>query len=130
MEFPIRSIGLFDFILYVPVNNFSVMSDKSSWIEARINVYCSRIQHSEAGEARTMNPSVLRKTLYHCAPSQSIIGKDRPVEFGTISVGPSKLGIFKLIHNHGYKKLFVALIVVKMCIKMASVTLPLLFGFS
>ena len=26
-------VCLFDLILYVPVNNFSVMSDKSSWVE-------------------------------------------------------------------------------------------------
>ena len=33
--------------------------------KARINV--SRTQHSDAGEARTHNPSVLSQTLYHWA---------------------------------------------------------------
>ena len=29
---------------------------------------CSRIQHSEAVEARTRGPSVTSQALYHCAP--------------------------------------------------------------
>ena len=42
-----------DLVLYVPVNNFSVMSRGSSCVEpvARINVSCCRTQHSDGGEA-------------------------------------------------------------------------------
>ena len=34
---------------------------------ARINVSCSRTQHSDAGEARTRGPSVSSQALYHWA---------------------------------------------------------------
>ena len=54
---------MFDLILYIPVNNFLVKSGRvflggTSTKLARINVSCSRTQHSDASEARTCNPSV------------------------------------------------------------------------
>ena len=33
--------------------------------KARINVSCSRTQHSDAGKARTPDPSVSSQALYH-----------------------------------------------------------------
>ena len=48
---------LFDLILYFPVNNFQLCLDRSSWVEPvlylRITASCSRIQHGDAGGART-----------------------------------------------------------------------------
>ena len=61
-----RLIILFDFILYDPVNNFSVMSRRvflgytSTKQGLRIKVACSR-----TGEARTRNPSVSSQAFYH-----------------------------------------------------------------
>ena len=34
---------------------------------SRINVFCSRAQHSDFGEARTHIPAVLSQALYHWA---------------------------------------------------------------
>ena len=71
---------LFDLILYIPVNNFSVMMGRvflgwTSTIKARVNVSYSRTQCSDAGEAQcsdaseapTRNPSVSRQALYQGA---------------------------------------------------------------
>ena len=46
-----RHFVLFDLILYVPSTIFQLCRDGSAWVEARINVSCSRKQHSDAGEA-------------------------------------------------------------------------------
>ena len=64
------NVCLFDLVLYVPVNNFSVMSGRvflglASTKQARINVSCTRTQRSDAGEARTRNLSVSSQALYH-----------------------------------------------------------------
>ena len=48
---------------------FQLCRDGSSWVEpARINTSYSKIQHSDAGEARTRGPSVSSQALYHCDP--------------------------------------------------------------
>ena len=47
---------------------------------ARINVSCSRTQHSNAGEARTYGPSVWSQALYHCATALLIL-------HGSVTVG-------------------------------------------
>ena len=59
----IHYVCLFDLILYVPVNNFfsyvrTGLSGLNQYL-ARINVFCSRTQHSDAIEAGTHNPSIL-----------------------------------------------------------------------
>ena len=55
----LKSVCLFGLRLYVPVNNFSVMSERSHrflgitstfW---EVNVSCSRIQHGDLSEDRT-----------------------------------------------------------------------------
>ena len=51
---------LFDFILYIPVNNFSVMSGRVFLGWTMINMFCSRTQHSDAGEARNLSALVTR----------------------------------------------------------------------
>ena len=62
------TVCLFDLILYVPVNNFSLMSGWA-FLGSRINVSCSRTQHSDAHEARTRSPSISSTLpLSHCAP--------------------------------------------------------------
>ena len=40
-----------------------------------INVSCLRTQHSDAGEARTQNPSVSSQALYHWATGLSAGGE-------------------------------------------------------
>ena len=64
-------VFLFGLRLYVPVNNFSVMSGRSHrflgitstfW---EVNVSCSRIQHGDPSEDRTPDLSLRSPTLYH-----------------------------------------------------------------
>ena len=66
--------GLFGLRLYVPVNNFSVMSGRShrflgitSTLLREVNISCSRIQHGNLSENRTPNLSLQSPTLYHQA---------------------------------------------------------------
>ena len=71
---PLRALFLVFFVglrLYVPVNNFSVMSGRSNrflgitstfW---EVNVSCSRIQHGDLSEDRTPDLSLRSPTLYH-----------------------------------------------------------------
>ena len=58
----IQFILLFDLIPYVPSTIFQLSKDGSTWVEpvllARINVFCSWTQRSDASEARTRGPSV------------------------------------------------------------------------
>ena len=57
--------------LYVPVNNFSVMSGRSHHFLGitstfwEINVSCSSIQHGDPSEDRTPDHSLRSPTLYH-----------------------------------------------------------------
>ena len=62
---------LFGLRLYIPVNNFSVMSGQSHrflgitstfW---EVNVSCSRIQHGDLSEDRTHDLSLQSLMLYH-----------------------------------------------------------------
>ena len=61
---------LLDLILYIPVNNFSVMSGQvflgQTSTKQWINVSCSREQHSDfpSRESQTSNPSIPSLTLY------------------------------------------------------------------
>ena len=52
-----------------PGNNFSVMLclPGLNQYKAKINVPCSKTQHSEAGETQTRCPSVSIQALYHWA---------------------------------------------------------------
>ena len=66
--------GLFGLMLYVPVNNFSVMAGRShrflgitSTLSREVNVSCSRIQHVDLSEDRTPDLSLRSPTLYHQA---------------------------------------------------------------
>ena len=64
------SKGLFDLILYVQVNNFSVMSKRVflGWTNTKLGLMsCSRTQRNVAGEAQTHNPSILGQALHHWA---------------------------------------------------------------
>ena len=62
-----KCICLFDLILYIPVNSFSVMSVQV-FLEAGINVSCSRTQCSAPGEVQTRNHSISSQALYQWAP--------------------------------------------------------------
>ena len=61
---------LFDLILYVPSTLFQLyrggFPTLNKYLQVvRINVSCSRMQCSDAGEARTRGPSVSSQALYH-----------------------------------------------------------------
>ena len=58
--------NVFDLILYVPVNNLSVMSGQVllGWTSTKS---CSRTKRSDASRARTHGPSVSSQALYHWA---------------------------------------------------------------
>ena len=65
---PLFCFCLFDLILYVPVNNFSVMLGQVflGWTSTKQGyVSCSRTQLYDAGEARTRGPYVTSQALYH-----------------------------------------------------------------
>ena len=74
-QLPIFRLGLkyilLDLILYVPINNFSVKLGQVFLVfnqyVARVNVSCSRTQHSDASQARTGSPLVSSQALYHRA---------------------------------------------------------------
>ena len=64
-------VCMFELRLYIPVNNFSVMSGRSHrflgiastfW---EVNVSCSRIQHGDLNEDRTPDLLLRSPTLYH-----------------------------------------------------------------
>ena len=57
---------LFDLVLYIPVNNLSVMSGRIflGWTSTKLGLmFCSRTQRSGAGEAGTPGPSVSSQAL-------------------------------------------------------------------
>ena len=60
---------LFDLILYVPSTIFQLNRDRSSWVEPVLSwdkcVLHKDKPHSDAGEARTLSPSVSSQALYH-----------------------------------------------------------------
>ena len=60
---------LFVLILYVPVNDFSVMSEQVflGWTSTKQRKSCSTTQHSASGEARTHIPSIWSQALFHWA---------------------------------------------------------------
>ena len=62
-------INMFNLILYVPVSNFSAMSGQVflGWTStiSKVNMSCSRTQHSNPDEAQTQGPSVSSQALYH-----------------------------------------------------------------
>ena len=65
-------VCLVDLILYVPVDNFSVMSKRvflgwTSTILVGINLSYSRTQRSASSETRIRNSSVSSQVLYHWA---------------------------------------------------------------
>ena len=70
---------LFGWILYVPVNNFSVMSGWAflGWASTKQRIVsCLRMQQSDSAgtEARTSNPSIPSLTLYqpsNCPPHEN-----------------------------------------------------------
>ena len=65
-NFLIFNLCLFDLILYLPVNNFSVICwDRSSSVEPVLSK--DRTQHSDAGDAQTHGPSISSQALYHWA---------------------------------------------------------------
>ena len=60
----------FDLMLYIPVNNFSVMSGQVflGWTSRIQGLMCLAQEHnSGAGEALTRSPSVSSQALYHWA---------------------------------------------------------------
>ena len=68
-EVRVLSILLFVSILYVPVNNFSVMLGwvymYPGWTSTKQRISdCSRTQLSASSEARTSNPLILSQALY------------------------------------------------------------------
>ena len=68
----------FGLINYVPFNMFSVMSERSSWVESAADkLSCSRTQHSDftVGETRTSNP-----TIPICADPEGEQGVQTPLE--------------------------------------------------
>ena len=73
---------------------------------ARINVSCSRTQHSDAGEARTRGPLVSSQALYHCATALPNVLFDlilfSPVMSGWVFLGwaSTKQGIKCLVQRH------------------------------
>ena len=87
-----HNICLFDLILYVSVNNFSVMSGRV-FLEARISVSCSMIQLSDTSEAQTPTPWSLDKhfTTELCAPlgSQNM----------TVLLNPYPCYVYALVYN-------------------------------
>ena len=68
---------LFDLILYVPVDNFSVMSGRVLLVEPVLSkdkcvLFKDTMWLSDAGEAWNCNPSISRQALYHWATALSI----------------------------------------------------------
>ena len=70
-------VCLFGSRLYVPGNNFSVMSKRSLlgitgtfW---EVNVFCSRIEHGHLSEDRTPDLSLRSPTLYHSGHRASLV---------------------------------------------------------
>ena len=81
MAFQIGKIStvLFELRLYIPVNNFSVMSGRSHrflditstfW---EVNVSCSRIQHGDPSEDRTPDLSLPSPTLLPLGHGASLL---------------------------------------------------------
>ena len=56
--------------------------------QARINVSCSRTQHSDAGEARTRSPSVSIQALYHWATVLITFANSLDADQARHNVGP------------------------------------------
>ena len=97
---------LFVLMLYVPFNNFSVISgrflSRLNQCEAADKVSCSRTQHSDSGESRTYNPSIPSLTLYeliHCAPHTNSLGslQIRPLGYTTFSFSTQLSMKFQLL---------------------------------
>ena len=73
---------LFDWILYVPVNNFSVMSGPVflGWTSTKQRIkFLAQGHNSASGEARARNPSILKQAHYHWATALL----NNPVAFKT-----------------------------------------------
>ena len=75
-------VCLFDLILYVPVNNFSVMSGRVflGWTSTKQGLMClARTQRSDTDEDRTLNPSVSSQAPYQSTePLHSPVSSNHP----------------------------------------------------
>ena len=79
----------FDLILYIPFNNFSVMSGLAFqvWTSTKQGLMClaqGQDKCSDAGEIRTHNPSISRQALYHWATRPTTL----PKKFSFIQLSP------------------------------------------